>query len=594
MKKNFYLGLFLGTLLIISCAARSPLSPKNLSQEDQKKYGQLKKAGAAKAELDIFALHYLTPTLKSVKDSLWREFWNRRYEALTPKEQTVFRVYLSDSLSRIRYLSLKNEKERSKLIKKLLDKKRKELVKTEEGKILYYSMKLLFSEEEMEKFLMSSPPDREEFLRIWWAKKDPDLTTRINEFKEEFDQRVEHAYDFFHGDERGNVYILYGPPDIIEPADYYSDRSGNFVSLDETKDIDQVIEDLKSRSEVWVYYRLGENGTFQFEDRYGYGYYELMPYLENKGLSHDAGMRALSQYITTKTEKIDMAKAEVPVDLGEQLNFALSLWDFRNKWDSDRGDTYAFNVNLGIPLEELTPLSDSDFLNEAIFTEKIVIFDEKSMLPVAQDSTTIRKKLPKDQQKGMFYIDQYRHDSLPPGNYIVGISISDSGSQKKGIFDTTISLASHAFAVGRDKISSLVMAHSIWPADSTYVINNGHKFIRNSMIIVPRPGNVYLKGQLASYYCELYELKRGENDSLKSLVIYNILYQVENDEFALYAGPDSVYASWPANIEGQPFLMGTLNHLEKGDYILHVIVYDRNDPEESKDIRETAVRFKIS
>jgi hypothetical protein len=89
----------------------------------------------------------------------------------------------------------------------------------------------------------------------------------------------------------------------------------------------------------------------------------------------------------------------------------------------------------------------------------------------------------------------------------------------------------------------------------------------------------------------LYDLKKDENDSLRVLVIYNILYRTKKDEFVLCALPDSAYANWPA--DSQPFLEGTLN-LPKGEYIFHIIVYDLNDPKAKKeDIRETATKFII-
>lgn len=191
-------------------------------------------------------------------------------------------------------------------------------------------------------------------------------------------------------------------------------------------------------------------------------------------------------------------------------------------------------------------------------------------------------------------VDQSSWNFLPPGNYIISVSVKDNVSQKIGIYEDSIILVPHVYATAQEKISRLVMSDSIRVADSAYIAEYGGKFVRNSLVILPRPGNVYLEGQLAHYYCELYELKKDENDSLSALAVYEILYRTEDAEFSLYAGPDSVYANWPANVEGQPFLKGTLNRLQKGEYILHVIVYDLNDPEvKREDVRETAARFVI-
>lgn len=599
MKKNLHLGLVLGIfliLVIISCAAKGPLSPKNLNPKEKEEYELLKKAGATKKELDTYALYHLTPTSESKRDSIWKEFWDKRYQALTAKEKAIYHTLLVDSLSQIKYLSLKDEKDRRSFIKNLQDKKRDALLKTEEGEIFYCSFKLIASEEEIKTCLLLPDSRREEWLRIWWKKKDPDLTTEVNEFKEKFDQRVQHVFTFYHTifgqkpwDDRGDVYILYGKPDKIEEADYYyggiGDRHGRFTFLTTTS-INQEIEDMKSRSQVWVYFK---HGNFQFQDYHATGYWELAPHKMQKAGKHEENMRALMQFLPTKTEKIELAKAEVEIDFGKPLNFAWDWWRFWNE-----GDTYELEINLGIPLEKLGLFSDS--LNTEMawmdFEERVVLHDANSMKPVVQDSVTIRKRLPKDlNRKDLLWVDQFSWDSLPPGDYILSISVKDSVSQKMGIYDTTVILVPHVYATAQEKISRLVLADSICVADTAYVAKHGDKFIRNSLVIMPHPGNVYLEGQShPSYYCEVYGLK-SKNDSTSARIVYNILSQTEKDEFILYV-TNSEYANWP--VESQPFLKGTLN-LPKGEYIFHIVVYDLNDPRAKKEeVRETASRFVIN
>jgi GWxTD domain-containing protein len=650
MKKNFYLGLFLGIflfLLVMGCAARGPLSPKNLNPKEKQEYKLLKEAGATSEELRSYTLYHLTPTSESKRDSIWEEFWNRRYQALTAEEKAIYYSFLSDSLSRLKYLSFKDEKTRRSFIGKLKDKKRDELLKTEEGKILYFSLELLFSKKEMEEFLMTPDSLREEWLKVWWKKKDPDLTTEGNEFKEELDRRIQHVLTFYHSvigqkpwDDRGDVYILYGEPDAMEQADYFSDPSGNFTLLDRaTSSRDTELKDKESRSQVWFYHQFGE---FQFQDNKYIGYWELATYrrktseknrpfdnpneqvdiaqtsigevtnpseltkqlsqsiqsptlnLQDRDFeplrSQSKDLKKLNQLLKTKTEKIEMAKAQVEIDFGgKPLDFPWDWWRFWNE-----GDTYELEVNLGVPLEKLEILSDSHNPEMAwlFLKERVAIFDAKSMTAVAQDSAIIRKKLPKNlNRKDLLLVDQADFDSLLPANYIISVSVIDSVSQKIGIYNDSVVLVPHVYATAQEKISRLVMSDSIWVADSAYIAENGGKFVRNSLVIIPRPGNVYLEGQLANYYCELYDLKKDENDSLHALVIYNLLYKTEKDEFAFYAAPDSLHANWPA--EAQPFLKGTLN-LPKGEYIFHIIVHDLNDPKAKKEeVRETASKFII-
>src|SRR4029077_1667682 len=63
-----------------------------------------------------------------------------------------------------------------------------------------------------------SPPDQEEFVRRFWKDQDPDLASPENEAQLEYWSRVTHAmflyYDSRLGgwDERGEVYVRFGPP----------------------------------------------------------------------------------------------------------------------------------------------------------------------------------------------------------------------------------------------------------------------------------------------------------------------------------------------------------------------------------------------
>ncbi len=58
----------------------------------------------------------------------------------------------------------------------------------------------------------------DEFLRQFWADMDPDLTTAVNEARLEYLSRVAHAFFLYYRpklgewDERGEVYVRYGPP----------------------------------------------------------------------------------------------------------------------------------------------------------------------------------------------------------------------------------------------------------------------------------------------------------------------------------------------------------------------------------------------
>jgi GWxTD domain-containing protein len=66
---------------------------------------------------------------------------------------------------------------------------------------------------------IASDEEAERFIQLFWAKRDPDLKTSVNEFKIAFDQRVKEADQLFalprtRGalTERGKLYVLVGVP----------------------------------------------------------------------------------------------------------------------------------------------------------------------------------------------------------------------------------------------------------------------------------------------------------------------------------------------------------------------------------------------
>jgi GWxTD domain-containing protein len=112
--------------------------------------------------------------------------------------------------------------------------------------------------EEME-FLNSVPP--EERGPVWeefWKKRDPDPSTEVNEFKEEFLRRLGHANSEFRSiiegwqTDMGRVYIQHGEPDEVDS---------------------QPIGQMLNAWEIWYYY--SEHTKFVFEDKEGFGEFVL-------------------------------------------------------------------------------------------------------------------------------------------------------------------------------------------------------------------------------------------------------------------------------------------------------------------------------
>ena len=67
---------------------------------------------------------------------------------------------------------------------------------------------------------LTGDAEAEAFIALFWARRDPDLSTRVNEYRQQFDARVakadrEYSYENHPGrlTDRGKLLILLGEPD---------------------------------------------------------------------------------------------------------------------------------------------------------------------------------------------------------------------------------------------------------------------------------------------------------------------------------------------------------------------------------------------
>src|SRR4051794_29323918 len=67
---------------------------------------------------------------------------------------------------------------------------------------------------------LKTDAEREQYIEAFWHRRDPDVDTQENEYRDEYYERIAHANkDFAFGQvagwrtDRGRTYILYGEPD---------------------------------------------------------------------------------------------------------------------------------------------------------------------------------------------------------------------------------------------------------------------------------------------------------------------------------------------------------------------------------------------
>jgi GWxTD domain-containing protein len=107
------------------------------------------------------------------------------------------------------------------------------------------------TKQEKDVFLTTPPAKRQEFVDEFWKRRDPDPSTEINEFKEEYFRRLEIANALFKEgttpgwlQDRGRIYIILGPPDnrLVNPGfrDFHYENwyyEPNYVIVFEDRDL---------------------------------------------------------------------------------------------------------------------------------------------------------------------------------------------------------------------------------------------------------------------------------------------------------------------------------------------------------------------
>jgi GWxTD domain-containing protein len=143
---------------------------------------------------------------------------------------------------------------------------------------------------ELDSLRAGSPSEQRERWETFWARRDPLPASPINEYREQFFDRVRFATEQFGepggrqgwNTDRGEVFIVLGPPD------YAQDR---FAGRTDVTGQPNALE--------WQYENVaGGRLSLLFVDRTGFGRYELGP-------SSEASFRAVAERLKPRSERDD-------------------------------------------------------------------------------------------------------------------------------------------------------------------------------------------------------------------------------------------------------------------------------------------------
>jgi GWxTD domain-containing protein len=576
MLLRYLAGTTLTFILLLSgFSSVNSFSKKGLTQEQKKILSYLEKVDATKTELDTISILFKFNTPPKEIQKRIDFITQRKLSQLTLEQQRV-------------YYSLKEEERSDYLIASDKDgwlKKRDnravdKLCSTKEGKIQYYALKGLLTENEITDYIRQDSTGRIAWLKRYWAFKDPNSTTPTNEWEEEFNRRVEFALASFHSsfgvkpwDDRGDAYIKLGEP---EERELSVDKSWKTELIEGRRGPVYYTENeaYKSAGETWHYYIKGEKVVFQFEDMKFIGYYQFVPHKSENPIEN---LDYLCNF-NVKKAKLGMAKAVYHYDYGgKSLDFAWEIIKFRSL-----NNIYEVLLNIGIPTYKL----ERDSARLVRYNQQIAIRDERGEI-VERDSINVCQQV--SDLKNQLLIDQKRF-LLTPGMYQVIVEIRDMKSKKIGLYNediflpgyiTPASLTQPPLEVSRAILSSVVREAQPDEMES--------KFFLNGYLVVPNPGHIFLfeqEPEIKAYF-EIYNLL-PKDDTLRFATISQVIKYVSTDSAVVSSDTTvTIHSGFVPGTYAYQILHLINNsgsYLEPGDYLWRIDVVDLNAPYKAESI----------
>ncbi len=259
--------------------------------------------------------------------------------------------------------------------------------------------------------------------------------------------------------------------------------------------------------ESWVYLYVGDGVEFTFTDRYMSGQWDF-PLVPNN-LWHSALVAEVNnqspavQLMQTASELPEYFDVPPGVEL---LGFYYDLASFR----SESGQT-ALEVYFGIPPEQVTLIRENDRVELAIERSLVLAESKGDSIYRTGEELVFRKTIAEATLGGLFV--DLATINVPPGDYVLGVKLSDRTSGKWGMYRQEVTIPSFADSLA---ISDIEMAWTV--SDSP----DAEKFKKGDLWVVPAPTRSYESTRDARLYYEVYNLKQDTFGQAKYQVTYTI------------------------------------------------------------------------
>jgi GWxTD domain-containing protein len=463
---------------------------------------------------------------------------------------------------------------------------------------------------------LRTPDEKAEFIKRFWSGRDLTPATPVNERLVEHYTRLLHARDKFgyfdaRGyDDRGMIYVQYGPPD-----DYVED----------------VIESNTVPLSSWVYQRHGAPVNFDFINA-GYGYRleawlnkavrtftpisELfaMQTLVNKRVTLHPTYAQLSMEIERIIEEevrrkppsnlrirqildrtvnvhateVYKLQAQAPKTYSDVLTTidalpcALHLAKFKGK--NQKLDLVA---SYGFAPADLKGKTDT-------LQVRIVAAVRDSSLGFYASRDTTCTFRPRTPQPVEAFVAATTY-SLPPSKYYFLLDINNPHGKQRGLRDFSVVLGRYPDGVLH--LSTAIFASQVVPASDSLAPKQSLR--RHDLAMTPYPFSTIKRDQRIFLYLEIYDLKRDESGE----TFYEVQYEVNAPEkkglpsllaslnpFSKSRGSISVIDTRRGKATTEPtYLQLDFSQLRGGNYDLIVRVTDKV----AKITKESKLEFEL-
>jgi GWxTD domain-containing protein len=450
--------------------------------------------------------------------------------------------------------------------KKEFQKREKKLVKElgpAYGPWLRDEVPDIITEDERRAFLgLSTNEEREQFIEIFWNKRNPEPDSPVNPVKEEHYRRLAYADEHFASGiqgrktDRGRIYIIWGPPDEIDshptggPYERTMEQGGG--------------SSVAYAWELWRYRHMegvGENVEIEFVDPSGSGEYHIThDPCEKDALARVAGAApSLSEMLGQATQADRFTNTNgttCPVALGGRTagtdEFDNLDRYFRVQHAPQRLTELAEKVTTHIVANQLPFQYRTDFLRATSNTVLVPITVQLRNRDVSYQSKqgvesailnlyarisdpggrvvqTFEDVISRDVPESLFqssrdlYSIYQKSVPLRAGLYRLDIVIKDTQSGNIGILGTALRVPH--FEEEKLDASSLILADQIEPVSSRE-IGKG-QFVLDSYRVRPSLSREFSGSDKLGIYLQLYNLKLDET-SHKTRV--SVAYRITKDQ----------------------------------------------------------------